>query len=108
LNDFDANPSYTRLHHVEPARGGSANINDPAPDEWTSIGNPDYDTLIIAQVDNPYKRAKGQGAMRGCHFFWIIVLSARGLSTVEIAAVPGRKTSLNQRGLFAGGIPLRR
>ena len=88
LNHFDANSSYTRLHHVEFARRGSTHINDPASYEWASIGNPDCDILIVAQVGNPNDRAVGQRAMRGCHFLGVITLAAGCLSALELFAVP--------------------
>ena len=68
-----------------------------------------WNPLILYQLrDRPMRLSELRRVVPQATQKMLTQQSARRLSTLEIAAVPGRRTSLNQRGLFAGGIPLRR
>src|SRR5580698_2783024 len=75
-------------YHVDFAGGGEREIDDPAFDEWSAIGDADVDAFSIREIGHLDPGIDGKGAMRGGQFLHVVHFSVRRASTIVGNSVP--------------------
>src|ERR1019366_4193751 len=85
---FDANAGGTRTDHVDSARGSMGEIDDAALDKGAAVGDANFHSLGIVEVDDPEPGVEGESAVGGGQLLHVVDLAIGGAPAVVGGAVP--------------------